>query len=1120
MSLTLRTRLVILLLAFSLAPSLGAGLLMASTRHQDAQIALSARVAGAAQTADVELRGDFERFRQILLTSAQNPSLVEILRDPEHASQYKQSVDRTLLNLTSMFPGMIDEACLIDPHGVERGRVVRGEIAPDDDLSSEESDTPFFSPTLGLHQGEVYYQRPYLSPDTNRWVVSASTPLYADGDAVGILHFEVPLAFYYRGLRGPLPPDALLVILGPDGKVYLRSDDPEPTDEPLSRLDDVTGGPSTVHRHIGGAVHLHDPEPSEGGFINWTVDGRPYHVHQQTIEPGTGLQLTILVGLPELPGFAAELGPFLLPLFLGMVIVLLIAMVVASLLTRSFQASPGFGQHRPAGRERQTSSWFILLVALSMALGAAVSVAMLHQGAIQHREAQTALARIDGLTSQLDDLGQPSDSSDEASIPSQHLRSVAAQLASAIQELDGLESGGTVPDRLIAVSRQYQSDVAELQALRASGRLDEARVWQRQRVIPGREALRAATNDAAAIHGAAARRAEIAAVAGSAIVLVLAAVVMSLLFWRVERARRALVATEELALRRSEERFRSLVGNASDVIVILDGDGVLRYQSPAAERIWGYPSDGLVGLGIDELYHPEDASSALDLVIRALDNPTENVSAELRVKLSDGSWRNFEVIANNLLDVSGVEGIVATFRDITERKSFEKRLTDLAFHDSLTNLPNRALFMDCLQRALARAQRSGDLVGVIFVDMDNFKVINDSLGHEAGDALLVAIADRLRTGVRASDLVARLGGDEFTVLLEGVHDEDEAARLVERLESVVQAPVTIAGRELRPGVSMGLATSQNGRTAAEAILHQADLAMYAAKSAGKRQYAVYDAGMEDSAGERLALEHDLRRALEQGELTLHYQPIVALATGEIVEVEALVRWQHPSRGMVSPAEFIPFAEETGLIVPLGRWILEEACHQARAWQSDHPDSPVLALSVNLSARQLAHPSFLDDLARVLRESGLSPQTLMLELTESAILRDTEIVIERLAEIKKLGVRLAIDDFGTGYSSLSHLQRFPVDRLKIDRSFVAGLGKTHNDTAIVRGVTALAKSLGLSVTAEGIEASEQLRQLEAIGCEHGQGYLFARPAPSHVIWDLLDRGARLRATSHLEDHAVA
>ena len=287
MSLTLRTRLVVLLLAFSLAPSLGAGLLMASTRHQDAQIALSARVAGAAQTADVELRG---------------------------------------------------------------------EIAPDDDLSSEESDTPFFSPTLGLRQSEVYYQRPYLSPDTNRWVVSASTPLYADGADVGILHFEVPLAFYHRGLKGPLPPDALLVILGPDGEVYLRSDDPEPTDEPLSRLDDVSGGPTTVHRHIGGAVHLHDPAPTEGGFINWAVDGKPYHVHQQTIEPGAGLQLTILVGLPELPGFAAELGPFLLPLFLGTVIVLLIAMVVASLLTRSFQASSGSGQHRPAGRERQTSS--------------------------------------------------------------------------------------------------------------------------------------------------------------------------------------------------------------------------------------------------------------------------------------------------------------------------------------------------------------------------------------------------------------------------------------------------------------------------------------------------------------------------------------------------------------------------------------------------------------------------------------------------------------------------------------------------------------------------------------------------------------------------------------------
>ena len=1096
MYLSLRTKLVILLLAFSLAPGLGAGLLVASSRHQDAQIALATRVAGAAQTADVEIRGDFERFRQILLTSAQNPSLVGILRDKQHPERYKQDVDRSLLNLTAMFPGMIDEACLIDPSGVERGRVVRGEVAPDDDLSEEEAEAPFFQPTLALPRGEIHYQQPYLSPDTNRWVISASMPLYDEDVAVGILHFEVPLAFYYRTLKGATPPEGVLLLVGPAGEIYLRSDAAEPSAGDMQQIEDAVPSLGRPHRHVGGQIHQHALEANETGFVSWVVDGKAYHLHQRIVEPSDGLQLTILVGLPELPGFATELGAFLVPLILGVVIVLLIAMVVATLLTRSFQTGPALHLESPARTERHTSNWFVLLVSLAIALGAALSVAVLHRGAIQHHEAQTVLARIDGLTSgsgdlvllpRIDAAGESSQQTD-----------IVDELAKAVADLDRLESGGALAGRLGAASRQYQADITELRGLSAGGRTDEARLWRQQRLEPGRQALRAVTSDAMAIHGAAAQRAELAAAAGSALMLTLAAVVMSLLFWRVEQGRRALAAAEDQALRHSEERFRSLVGNASDVIMILDADGVVRYQSPAAERVWGYPTDGLVGSSIGDLLHPGDVGAALNLVVRALDTPTANVSSELRLRRADDSWRELEVIANNLLGDPSVQGIVATFHDITERKSFERQLTDLAFHDTLTRLPNRAMFMDQLERALARAQRSGDILAVVFVDLDDFKIVNDSLGHEIGDRLLVAVAERLRGGVRHGDLVARLGGDELTILLEPVRDQDEATRLVERLVEAVQAPLVLGGREIRQGVSMGLVLSPAGQMAGETLLHRADLAMYAAKTAGKRQYAVYDAEMQDSAGERLALEEDLRLAVERQELVLHYQPIVALGTGEIVEVEALVRWQSATRGLVAPDGFIPLAEETGLIVSIGRWILDEACRQAQDWQRSRPGASSVTLSVNISARQLLHPSFLPDLARVLKQYQIDPQTLMLEITESVMMADTERVIGQLAEIRRLGVRLAIDDFGTGFSSLSHVQRFPIDRLKIDRSFVAGLGTVRNDTAIVRSVTALAMSLGLSVTAEGIETAEQVRHLQAIGCEYGQGYLFARPEPALAV----------------------
>jgi diguanylate cyclase (GGDEF)-like protein len=390
---------------------------------------------------------------------------------------------------------------------------------------------------------------------------------------------------------------------------------------------------------------------------------------------------------------------------------------------------------------------------------------------------------------------------------------------------------------------------------------------------------------------------------------------------------------------------------------------------------------------------------------------------------------------------------------------------------------------------------------VLFMDLDNFKVINDSLGHQGGDVLLLEIARRIRECVRDKDTVARLGGDEFTVLVEDIDGEDEATALAERLAVTLRQPVLMDERAVFISASVGVALSRPGRDGSESLLRNADMAMYQAKRNGKARHAVFDQSMEDRALARLELETDLRRALERDEFEVHYQPIMALAAGHIAEVEALVRWEHPLRGQISPDEFIPLAEETGLIVALGQWVLEQACCQAASWRETFPDDP-LVMSVNLSGRQFQQSSLVADISQVLVRSRLPASALKLEITESVIMQDAEATILALCQLKRLGTRLAIDDFGTGYSSLSYLKRFPVDTLKVDRSFVKGLGHDSMDSAIVRSVVALAKALDLDVTAEGIETTAQRAELLALGCDRGQGYLFARPLPAAGIAALL------------------
>jgi diguanylate cyclase (GGDEF)-like protein len=425
-----------------------------------------------------------------------------------------------------------------------------------------------------------------------------------------------------------------------------------------------------------------------------------------------------------------------------------------------------------------------------------------------------------------------------------------------------------------------------------------------------------------------------------------------------------------------------------------------------------------------------------------------------------------------------------------ERKVTE--LTRQATHDPLSGLPNRVLFLRRVEQALSE-RRPGLAVAVLFLDLDNFKIVNDSLGHAAGDRLIVAVANRLRACVPATSTIARLGGDEFTVLMLCRDDDQTAVALGERLLTELRTPFSIDGHDLFVVASVGIALSTAGPSQAGELLRAADVAMYHAKNSGRGRCIVYDGSMGRTAAERLELETELRRAIEHDGLLMHYQPIVDLASGRIVEVEALVRWRHPRRGLMSPASFIPLAEESGLIVPLGRWVLRTACRQARVWRMQNPG---LVVSANLSARELQQPDLADSVQRILIETGLPPGGLKLEITETVLMRDADAA--QLVRLAELGVHLAIDDFGTGYSSLAYLSRLPIDTLKIDRSFVSRLGREPESDAVVRTIIALAHTLKLSVTAEGIETPEQAAQLRSLGAQRGQGYYFARPAPAELL----------------------
>jgi diguanylate cyclase (GGDEF)-like protein/PAS domain S-box-containing protein len=549
-----------------------------------------------------------------------------------------------------------------------------------------------------------------------------------------------------------------------------------------------------------------------------------------------------------------------------------------------------------------------------------------------------------------------------------------------------------------------------------------------------------------------------------------------------------------------EAHIRALLAHASDVTTVVT-DARITYLSPSTERLLGFHPTELVGTGYLDLIHPDDRATTIAFVRDLLGTPGGSGLVECRLRTRDGSWIPVESSCRNLLHDPAIRGVVVNSRDISERQELEQQLEHRALHDPMTGLANRTLLLDRLEQTAARALRASTRYAVLVVDLDDFKPINDTLGPGVGDAVLATIARRLQSVIRAADTVARIGGDEFAVLVEDTRDDADAAKAAARILAAIARPIHAAGTEVSLTASIGIAYDEGG-SAPTNVLRNADIAMYLAKRAGKDRFEIFETAMHVQVVERLQLEADLHQAITDDQLRVHYQPIVTLADRRTVGLEALVRWEHPTQGTIPPGRFVPLAEATGIIVPIGRHVLREACRQLACWRARLPGADRLTVSVNLSMRQLLVGDIVDDVRRALLDAGLPAPALTLELTESMIATDAEQALEALRRLKALGVRLAIDDFGTGYSSLAYLHRFPVDVLKIDRSFVSSVAAGEQPPALARAIVDLGRSLDLATVAEGIEHELELAQFHALGCTHGQGYLFARPADATSIERLL------------------
>lgn len=584
------------------------------------------------------------------------------------------------------------------------------------------------------------------------------------------------------------------------------------------------------------------------------------------------------------------------------------------------------------------------------------------------------------------------------------------------------------------------------------------------------------------------------------------------------RLQAAELETDDAAL--SARRYRALIENNADIVAVCDNENIVKYVSSAITRNLGYDAQSFLGSRLRDLAHPEELPAVAKAAQDSRREPGVPIYTIERLQHRDGHWLYFECTRTNFLDDPKIEGIVFNARDITDRKIVEEQLKYSSFYDELTGLANRSLFLNHVEQAIIRCKRKKrSSFAALCIDVDRFKIVNDSFGHGNGDRLLVAVAHSLQKCVRDGDTAARLGSDEFAVLLNDVSDVGEITRIVERIQQELLHPIEIGGHELSAPVSIGItlggAISQQHYQDPSSVLRDADTAMSRAKSLGKGRSEIFDEEMQNRALMQLRLEHRLRRAVEnaqagQPEFVLQYQPILSLQSGRLVGVEALVRWESPVDGLVSPADFIPIAEETGLIVPIGTWVLYEACRQMRAWLDDWTGLPGIpsdgiTMSVNVSSRQFAQPNLVEHITHILEETGLPARHLKLEITESVIMENAKSAAAMLVEFRERGIRLSMDDFGTGYSSLAYLQRFPLDTLKIDRSFINNMTNGKNGLEIVRSIMNMAQSLGMDVVAEGIETDDQCHTLKEMNCSYGQGYLFSKPVHSGVIATLMREG---------------
>jgi diguanylate cyclase (GGDEF)-like protein/PAS domain S-box-containing protein len=569
-------------------------------------------------------------------------------------------------------------------------------------------------------------------------------------------------------------------------------------------------------------------------------------------------------------------------------------------------------------------------------------------------------------------------------------------------------------------------------------------------------------------------------------------------------------AANSEALFEEKERAQVTLNSIGDAVVSTDVSGHVTYLNAVAERLTGWANDEALGRTLDEVLRIVDATTRAaapnPMLLAIRDNETVALAPNCVLIRRDGEEAAIEDSTAPIHDRRGqVTGAVMVFHDASVARAMTLKMSYLAQHDSLTDLPNRVLLNDRLTEAIALSERHRRKLAVLFVDLDRFKHINDSLGHIVGDGLLQSVGRRLFTCVRSSDTVSRLGGDEFVVLLWEVKHAQDAAITADKVLQALREPHQILQHELHITGSIGIVTYPDDGTDAETLLKKADVAMYHAKDTGRDNYQFFKSELNIRAMERQSLEDSLRHAIERCELSLHYQPRMDLATGTIIGVEALIRWCHPQRGLVPPGQFIAIAEDSGLIVPIGRWVLREACRQARVWQI--AGLPPMCVAINISAVELRAPGFVAGVRTILRETSLEPRYLELELTETVLLEDSRSVADVLKELKDIGVLLALDDFGTGYSSLSHLKRFPIDALKIDQSFVHDLTTDEDDASIVTAMIGLGKSLHMRVVAEGVETREQLAILQEYGCPQGQGHYFSRPVPAVEFGHLLKHGGR-------------